>query len=189
MDSVCIGKEGKKVSVKKKRRLLMRTVILIVLFAAVGFTLYASLTKDKSPIVVGEKAPDFVLTDLEGNKHQLSDYKGKGVFINFWGTWCEPCKVEMPHINTQYNEYKSQGVEVLAVNMGEPTLLINNFLDKYDFTFPVLEDKSKDVAGLYNIYKLPATIIVDSDGVIVDIVEGQLPEGRIKAMMEQIKPE
>ncbi|MBO0995345.1 thiol-disulfide oxidoreductase ResA [Bacillus sp. SD088] len=174
---------------KKKRRLLMRTVILVILFGAVAFTLYASLTKDKTTIAIGEKAPDFVLTDLKGNKHQLSEYKGKGVFINFWGTWCKPCKVEMPDINAQYNEYKDQDVVVLAVNMGEPTLLINNFLEKYDFTFPILEDKNKDVAGLYNIYKLPATIIVDADGVIVDIVEGQLPEGRIKAMMEHITPE
>lgn len=178
-----------KMSGKKKRRLFMRTTILVILFAAVAFTLYSSLTKDKATIAVGEKAEDFVLTDLEGNKHQLSEYKGKGVFINFWGTWCEPCKVEMPHINTQYNEYKDQGVVVLAVNVGEPTLLINNFVDQYDFTFPIVQDKSKDVGELYNIYNLPATIIVDPDGVIVDIVEGQLPEGRIKAMMEQIKPE
>ncbi|GIN59432.1 thiol-disulfide oxidoreductase ResA [Lederbergia ruris] len=176
-------------SVKKKRRLWMRTVILVVLFAAVAFTLYASLTKDKAKIAIGDKAPDFVLTDMEGNKHQLSEYKGKGVFINFWATWCKPCKVEMPHINTQYNEYKDQGVAVLGINMGDSTLLIDNFLDKQDLDFPILEDKSKDVIELYNIYKLPATIIIDSDGVIVDIVEGQLPEGRIKAMMERIKPE
>ncbi|MCJ7839421.1 thiol-disulfide oxidoreductase ResA [Lederbergia sp. NSJ-179] len=173
---------------KKKRRLWIRTVILIVLFAAVAFTLYASLTKDKAKIAIGDKAPDFVLTDMEGNKHQLSEYRGKGVFINFWATWCKPCKVEMPDINSQYNDYKGQDVVVLGINMGDSNLLINSFLDKHDLDFPILKDKSKDVAGDYNIYKLPATVIIDSDGVIVDIVEGQLPEGRIKAMMEHIKP-
>lgn len=167
----------------------MRTVILSVLLAAVVYTLYASLTKDKAKIAVGEKAPDFVLTDMEGNKHQLSDYKGKGVFINFWATYCGPCEKEMPDINSQYNIYKDQGVVVLAVNIGEPQLMISNFLKKHQLDFPILQDKSKDVSRTsYDIYNLPATILINPEGEIVEIIEGQLPEGRIKNMMERIKP-
>ena len=81
---------------KKKNRLIMRTVVLFLLISAV---VYAVASKEKvEMLVVGDLAPDFELIDLEGNKHKLSDYRGEGVFLNFWGTWCRPCKKEMPAI-------------------------------------------------------------------------------------------
>lgn len=87
----------------KKQRLLIRTVILLFLGAAVAYTLYANFTKDEvRKVEVGKKAPDFVLTDLDGEKHQLSDYEGEGVLLNFWATWCKPCEKEMPFLNNQY---------------------------------------------------------------------------------------
>ncbi|MGB6778812.1 MAG: redoxin domain-containing protein, partial [Planococcus citreus] len=76
---------------KKKNRLLMRTAILLVMIGAIAFTIYNGVTKEKSELLqVGDTAPDFALTDLNGEWHQLSDYKGQGVFVNFWGTWCKP---------------------------------------------------------------------------------------------------
>lgn len=173
---------------KKKRRLFVRTTILLVLLAAVIYTIYGSITKDKPVIAVGEYAYDFVLTDMDGNQHRLSDYRGQGVFINFWGTWCKPCEKEMPYINNQYKEYKDQGVQVLAINIGEPVFLIEKFLNKHDLDFPILRDSTKDVSAIYDIYNLPATILVDPEGKIVEIVEGALNEGQIKGMMERIKP-
>ena len=87
----------------KKRRFWMRTIILIVLVAAVGYSLYANFTKDKvQKVEIGKKAPDFALVDLNGQKHQLSDYEGQGVFLNFWGTFCKPCEKEFPYIDNQY---------------------------------------------------------------------------------------
>ena len=98
----------------------MRTIILLVLGAAVAYTLYANFTKDDlQKVAVGEVAPDFVLVDMSGEKHQLSDYKGQGVFLNFWRTWCEPCEEEFPYINNQFQQFKDQGVQVLAVNVSE----------------------------------------------------------------------
>ena len=79
---------------RKKKRTVIRTVILAILAAAIIYTIYISATKDKVQLLeVGDQAPDFALTDLEGNSHKLSDYEGQGVFLNFWGTWCEPCVV------------------------------------------------------------------------------------------------
>ena len=81
---------------KKKIRLIIRTVVLLLLVSAVIYTI---MSKDQVKVLaVGDNAPDFELVDLEGNKHRLSDYKGQGVFLNFWGTWCAPCKKEMPHM-------------------------------------------------------------------------------------------
>lgn len=173
----------------KKKRLIMRSLILSVMLAAVIYTLYANFTKDKvGSLAVGDKAPDFVLSDMEGNKHQLSDYQGRGVFLNFWGTWCKPCEREMPYMNNQYKVYKDQGVEILAVNVGEPDFSINKFVQKHNLVFPILKDTSKDVLTLYNIQPLPTTILVDASGSIIEIETGELSEERIIKMMESIKP-
>ncbi|HZH58437.1 MAG TPA: thiol-disulfide oxidoreductase ResA, partial [Metabacillus sp.] len=119
----------------KKKRLLMRSIILILLIGALGYTLYSNFFVSKEKVKEGSKAPDFVLTDLEGNEHQLSDYKGKGVFLNFWGTWCKPCEREMPYMDNQYEYYKNQGVEVLAVNIAESNIAVQSFVNKHDLTF------------------------------------------------------
>ncbi|GIN94436.1 thiol-disulfide oxidoreductase ResA [Siminovitchia terrae] len=174
---------------KKKKRLMMRSVILAIMLLAIVYTLYANFTKEtRGQMAVGDKAPDFNLIDMNGNKHKLSDYKGKGVFLNFWGTWCKPCEREMPYMNNQYQVYKDQGVEILAVNVGEPEFAINKFVQKHGLDFPILKDTNKDVLNLYKIKPLPTTILIDSEGIMTAIESGELSEAKIKGMMESIKP-
>ena len=85
--------------------------------------IFAIVTRDKVKVLaVGDKAPDFELVDLDGNKHRLSDYKGEGVFLNFWGSWCRPCKTEMPYMENQYKEFEGKGVHILAVNLKDTKL-------------------------------------------------------------------
>lgn len=131
---------------KKKQRLLIRTLILLILGVAVVYTLYQNFTKDQQmKVAVGEKAPDFVLTDMQGNKHKLSEYKGQGVFLNFWGTWCKPCETEMPYINNQYHQFKDKGVQVLAVNVSESNLAVTKFAEGHNLDFPIVIDKDGQV--------------------------------------------
>ncbi|PMC39465.1 thiol-disulfide oxidoreductase [Bacillus sp. UMB0899] len=172
----------------KKNRLLMRSIILILLIGALGYTLYSNFFVSKEKVKVGSKAPDFVLTDLEGNEHQLSDYKGKGVFLNFWGTWCEPCEREMPYMDNQYEYYKNQGVEVLAVNIAESNIAVQSFVDKHDLTFPIPLDKDRQVLNAYGVGPLPTTFLINPEGKVVDITSGTLTERMIRDYMEQIKP-
>lgn len=173
----------------KKRRLVMRTVILLVLGAAVAYTLYANLTKeDIKKVSIGEMAPDFVLVDMKGEKHQLSDYKGQGVFLNFWGTWCKPCEEEFPYINNQYHQFKDQGVQVLAVNISESELAVNKFADRFNLDFPIVIDKDEQVRTAYKIDPLPATILIDKEGKVVKYHTGQLTEEMVREFMEKIKP-
>lgn len=166
----------------------MRSVILIILIGALGYTLYSNFFVSKERVKVGSEAPDFVLKDLDGNEHQLSDYKGKGVFLNFWGTWCEPCEREMPYMDNQYSYYKDQGVEVLAVNIAESNIAVQTFIDKHQLSFPVILDKDRQVLNAYGVGPLPTTFIINPEGKVVDITSGTLSERMIRDYMEQIKP-
>lgn len=173
----------------KKRRLMTRTIILIVLAAAVGYSLYANLTKnDSTQVAVGNKAPDFELTDMQGVKHRLSDYKGQGVFLNFWGTWCTPCQQEMPYINNQYHQFKDKGVQVLSVDINESDIAVNQFASRYKLDFPIMIDRDKQVMNVYGIDPLPATFLIDKNGKVVQYFTGQLTEETIREFMEKIKP-
>ncbi|MEE3953160.1 thiol-disulfide oxidoreductase ResA [Peribacillus frigoritolerans] len=174
---------------KKKRRLISRTIILLLLGAALVFALYTNFTKDKNASLrKGSDAPNFVLTDMEGKEHKLSDYKGKGVFLNFWGTYCKPCEYEMPYMENQYKNFKDQGVEILAVNVGESDYAVNNFITKHDLTFPVMIDKGREVENAYRVDILPVSFLVDKEGKVIDIITGALTEESIQKHMERIKP-
>ncbi|MCL6587475.1 MAG: thiol-disulfide oxidoreductase ResA [Anoxybacillus sp.] len=172
----------------KKQRLILRTAVLLLLLTAVGYTIYSNFFTEKTEIKVGATAPDFVLTDLNGKKHRLSDYRGKGVFLNFWGTWCKPCEREMPFINEQYKTYKKQGVEVLAVNVGEPKLSVQKFVDRFGLTFPVVIDREDQVMNAYEIDPLPTTFLIDKNGKIRAIITGTMTEEKVQQYMESIKP-
>lgn len=175
---------------KKQKRAVMRTVILAVLVAAIGYTIYNSATaKDVTLLEVGDKAPDFALVDLEGNDHKLSDYKGQGVFLNFWGTWCKPCAKEMPAMDRQYEAFSNDGVQVLAVNIAQSDFEVQSFADQYGLSFPVVIDKTKSVMTAYNIRPLPTTVLVNPEGNIERIITGEMTEQDIAGFMEEIKPE
>ncbi|TDL34697.1 thiol-disulfide oxidoreductase ResA [Jeotgalibacillus sp. S-D1] len=176
-------------SKRKKKRLILRISILTVLIAAVAYTLYSTLTDEEKTLVkAGDNAPDFVLTDLDGKQHRLSDYEGQGVFLNFWGTWCKPCEKEMPYMESQYHEFKDQGVQTIAVNVGESDFQVRNFAEKYNLSFPVVRDAQRDVYDAYSIGTLPTTLLISPEGEVVDVVKGEMTEETIASYMEQIKP-
>jgi peroxiredoxin len=173
----------------KQKRLLIRTIILVLLGVAVAYTLYANFNKDKVlKVEVGAQAPDFILEDLNGQKHQLSDYKGQGVFLNFWGTWCKPCEAEMPYINNQYTHFKDKGVQVLAVNIGESDLAVNKFVERKQLDFPNVIDKDTQVQNAYGVNPLPVTFLIDPTGKVVKIHTGALTESMVHDFMKQIQP-
>ncbi|MCM3668946.1 thiol-disulfide oxidoreductase ResA [Mesobacillus maritimus] len=173
----------------KKRRLIVRTVILFVLTAAVGYTLYANLTKEQvQKVEIGKLAPDFVLVDMNGEKHQLSDYRGEGVFLNFWATWCKPCEREMPYIDNAYQYYKDKGVKVLTIDVGESEVAVNNFIERHNLSFPVMIDKDGQVQTAYGINPLPITFLIDKNGILVRSHTGELTQEKVNQFMEEIQP-
>lgn len=171
---------------KKTKRLIGRTILLVVLAAII---VYAVTSKDKVKVLaIGDKAPDFELVDLDGNAHRLSDYKGEGVFLNFWGTWCPPCKKEMPYMENIYKDFEAKGVHILTVNVGEPKTKVELFRDELGLSFPMLWDKNKAVMDLYNIKPLPTTFLINEEGKIVDIIKVGMPEEQIVKHLESIQP-
>ncbi|ARF15447.1 thiol-disulfide oxidoreductase ResA [Sporosarcina ureae] len=171
---------------KKTIRLISRTALLLILAAIM---IYAITSKDKVKVLAeGDTAPDFELVDLEGNKHRLSDYKGQGVFLNFWGTWCPPCKKEMPHMEDLYKDFEAKGVHILTVNVGEPKVKIELFRDDMNLSFPMLWDKNKTVMDLYNIKPLPTTFLINSEGKITKVIKQGMTEQQIYQYLESIQP-
>lgn len=180
---------GERMAVRKKQRLILRSVILLVMTGAIIFTIYNALTKEQSEVLqVGDKAPDFTLTDLNGQRQQLSEYRGQGVFVNFWGTWCKPCEKEFPLMEKQYQNYKDQGVQILAVNIAQSDYEVKQYAEQKNLTFPIVIDKNKSVMEAYNIRPLPTTMLINPDGDIVKIITGEMSEEDIRRYMEEIKP-
>jgi thiol-disulfide isomerase/thioredoxin len=125
--------------------------------------------------LVGQSAPNFELPDLDGNLERLSSYRGRVVFVNFWATWCEPCKREMPAFQQFMQSQPEGGPIILAVNASEPVELIQSFLDDYNVTdLPVLLDAEYQAQDAYNTEFYPITFVVDKGGIIQDQIRGEL---------------
>ncbi len=143
-------------------------------------------TATPAPTVTPTPIPamDFTLKDQYGNTHTLSDYKGKTVFLNFWATWCPPCKAEMPDIQKIYETYDQEGEDALVVlgvaapNYGNEKSEeeIVEFLEENGYTYPVVMDTDGSVFMEYGIYSYPTTFMIDRDGNLFGYVSGQLSE-------------
>lgn len=149
-------------------------------------------TEEKTP---DEPMPavDFTLTDQYGTTHTLSDYKGKTIFLNFWATWCPPCRAEMPDIQKVYETYDTEGDDGLIVlGIAAPGYGnekdeqgIKDFLNENGYTYPVLMDTDAELFSAYGIYSYPTTFMIDRDGNVFGYASGQLSEDTIKSIIEQ----
>lgn len=139
---------------------------------------------------INEFAPDFELENLAGEKVKLSDYKGKKVILNFWATWCPPCRVEMPYMQNYYEEYKDlANVEILAVNMtkierGDKLENIKEFVNDNELTFPILLDKDGEIMDLYRVRAYPTTYILNTEGMVTDRIVSSLDEKMMKELVD-----
>lgn len=116
---------------------------------------------------VDHVAPDFTLPDLEGNQISLSTYKGRVVLLNFWATWCPPCRLEMPTMEKAYRKYRDKGFEVVAVSVDAgPKSSVKSFLRELGLSFQVLLDPDMETLRAYRGFSLPMTVVIDRQGVI-----------------------
>lgn len=134
---------------------------------------------------------DFTLQDQYGKEHKLSEYRGKTVFLNFWATWCPPCRGEMPHIEDLYKEYNKNKDEVVILGVASPNLGnegteedIKDFLNQNKYNFPVVMDKDGVLAYQYGISAFPTTFIIDKDGYVTQYVPGAMDKETMKSLIE-----
>ncbi|MFQ6122048.1 MAG: redoxin domain-containing protein [Dehalococcoidales bacterium] len=157
---------------------LLKVILAIILTLLVGWGLVmAGCSASPTPTQdsqAGKLAPDFQLQSLDGQTVSLSDFRGKPVFLNFWASWCEPCRVEMPFIQEIYQdkEWADKGLVILGINLGENPSRVKQFMESYGLSFPTLLDTDQNVALKYNIRFIPTTFFIDKDGIIQDIKLG-----------------
>jgi len=129
-------------------------------------------------------ASDFSLVDLEGKDVRLSELRGSVVLVNFWATWCGPCRSEMPALERIYQDERDRGFTVLAVNLGESSSEVRRYVDDGGFTFPILLDEASYVGTLYQAYSIPMSYIIDREGRVSRVLVGAHPETAIREALE-----
>ncbi|MFQ5976394.1 MAG: TlpA family protein disulfide reductase [Candidatus Hydrothermarchaeales archaeon] len=171
---------------------LKKTLVGLLVFSFLYFTTFARNTegffhKREQPLPAGQDlfkklkierfsekvlAPDFTLADLTGNRVGVGSLKGKVVFMNFWATWCVPCRQEMPTMEKLHREMKDQGLGVVAVNIRESPKAVQDFVDGLGLTFTVLFDREGEVSKAYGAWGIPLTYIINRKGEFVGKVMG-----------------
>ena len=169
---------------------LIVTLLVLVIVIGGGMLLYRNLGENidlgeavPTETVSKTAAPDFTVTDGAGNEVRLSDFRGKGVVLNFWASWCGPCKSEMPHFQAAYEEYGEE-LHFLMVNMstafGDAKADAEDFLTEGGYSFPVYYDTGAECAYGYGISGIPVTVFIDAEGNIVSAKSGAMNEADLQ---------
>lgn len=172
----------------------MRRLILIVLvLLAVCGAIYLYTLDNQNPnyksfkaVAPGNPAPDFQLEDNHGNLVSLSALRGKVVMVNFWATWCGPCRQEMPLLDELYSRYGRVGFSLLGVNIDDNSSKAMDMVSELGVTFPVLFDSRKEVSKLYEVDAMPVTVLIDREGTVRYVHHGYKP-GYEEKYLDQIR--
>lgn len=160
----------------------------LILFAI--FQQFANESEAESTVIAanspglteGVLAPSFALTSLNGEEVKLEDYRGKKVLLNFWATWCPPCKAEMPAMEKLYKKYSGE-FEILSVNL-DPENDVAGFAKKNDLSFPILLDEKQEVQSQYSVISIPTTYMIDEKGIIVNKQIGSMTYEQLKVFIK-----
>jgi cytochrome c biogenesis protein CcmG, thiol:disulfide interchange protein DsbE len=153
-----------------------------------GFSALDAILAARADRFVAQPAPTFTLRDADGELVSLEDLRGRVVLINFWATWCEPCRAEMPELDRAARAYHDAGFRVLAVNLLEDAAAIQKYGRQLDLGIPLLVDPSGEVSQAYSVQGLPASFLVDRQGVIRDVHLGVLTpaylDGKVSRLLD-----
>ena len=142
----------------------MKRIIFLILMGCLA--LFFTACDESRIATVGKPAPAFDTLDLQGNVQSLSDLRGKVVFVNFWATWCSPCREEMPSMQRLYKKMPKDKFEMIALFNRDNPEVVKNFISQLGLTFPIWSDESNILGARYGITGLPETFIVDKNGII-----------------------
>ena len=140
---------------------------------------------DVSAIIGGEAAPDFTLLNMQGEEVKLSDYRGKLVYLNFWATWCGYCDQEMPDL--QVLNAENEDLVVLAVNVRENIDIVQPYLEKGGYDFPVLLDEVGEISATYLVSGMPTTYFINSEGILLDRIPGMMDKDQMEEILGKMR--
>lgn len=170
---------NKDIKQQERKETMKKVIALIVFIGLIGYTIYTTAFTEQTAVVGLEKgnlAPDFELVTLDGDKVKLSDYQGKKILLNFWASWCGPCRAEMPDMEKLHKEGREDFV-ILAVNATQTERSKESpaeFIKELGLTFPTVLDEKGEVSKTYQVIALPTSYFIDSEGKIGDKYTGTL---------------
>jgi thiol-disulfide isomerase/thioredoxin len=159
--------------------------LLVVVYLNENPSVIDDQIQDRAYIRVGADAPDFSLTDLNHQTVQLKKLFGKPIILNFWATWCGPCRIEMPMLESFYQDHIEE-IELIAINMQEKEQPVQIFANEYGLDFPLLLDQDAEVSTLYRIHGLPTSIILSAEGKISAVHIGVISESQLIGYLEKM---
>ena len=166
----------------------MVKVILVIILVS-GLLITGCAGKSNQVARVGMPAPNFQLKNLDGQSVSLSDLQGKPVLINFWASWCQPCVLEMPLLQEIYDDWSSEDLVLVTINVGESSSKVEKFIQGLGLSLPVLLDIKAEVAQQYGIRFFPTTLFIDKNGIIKDRKLGMLTsKSEIESILKKIVP-
>ena len=192
--SVAHGRRAAQRQKKMRQNNLMLAAALVLILGGLGTLIWMSLkTAAPKPTTNSYGAPalaqqggtvtDFSLGSLDDGQIALADYEGEVIIMNFWATWCPPCRAEMPGLNRFYEAHQDEGLVILAINEQEDEATVRPFIQANNFSFPVLLDAQGRVASQYSTRSFPTTFIIDRDGVIQHVQTGEISERELEAIV------
>lgn len=163
----------------KRNKLIILSFAIVLFVSSVSGLLFAQETPAKD-------APDFTLTDLDGNTISLSDLKGEVVFLNFWATWCTPCKKEMPYFNEAFETYKNKGVNIIGISIDRSEKIVKKFLAKKELVYPVAMGSQKFLRDYEIARVVPVTVIIDKKGKLRYKLIGVMEKEEIERYIQEL---
>lgn len=192
--SINHGRRAARRQKKVRQNNLILAAALVLILGGLGTLIWMSLKTAEpqtttnsygAPALAqqGGTATDFSIGSLAGGNIALADFEGEVVIMNFWATWCPPCRAEMPGLNRFYEAHRDEGLVLLAINEEESVETVRPFIQANNFSFPVLLDLQGRVAQQYSTRSFPTTFIIDRDGVIQHVQTGEISEDELASIV------
>lgn len=172
------------IETQRTRRVLSTLGSLLILGVLAALVISAVWNSGGPTAAVGHPAPNFNLAGIDSDNIQLEDFEGQVVMLNFWATWCEPCRAEMPAMQRVYERYRDEGFVILAINFLETEGQVKRFLESVGATFPVAYDITGGVSDMYLVRGFPTSVFIDRDGIVHSHFSTELTE---EAIEQQVK--
>lgn len=174
-----------------ERESRLTAIAIIVIAASLALFAWAwsqerGESGDDDSVSVGQAAPDFTLPMIDGEEATLSDYRGEVVLINFWATWCPPCRAEMPELEAVYRQHRDEGFEILGIDQAESADLVSSYVNERDFSWTFMLDEDFAVSRDYQATSIPRSLLIDRDGTVVHIWTGALTRSALENQLRNL---